>query len=298
MYRENPLVRQGKKMVSRVLLLIMLAAIVTACTQPMDFFSSVELPSLSQPESPLLPEELLLLAKNPWRVVTIVYQNETVAFDAIQPIYVKVGPRDLSAETGCNHLGFKISVEDNQQHQLTEGVSTLALCPEVQVKQYSRFYTVLSNTNRFELQNEQLTLIDDESRILLEATHPFSLAEPVFTQNRWQLLEITHQGQPVIFDAIRPIYLEITGDGYLHFKTEQCNIATFHMDIKSDEYYRFDMSADTSYECQQITNSQISAMFSNVRLAVSATNTLKLNGTQLLLTGPETRVVLEGSALQ
>ena len=75
MYRENPLVRQGKKMVSRVLLLIMLAAIVTACTQPMDFFSSVELPSLSQPESPLLPEELLLLAKNPWRVVTIVYQN-------------------------------------------------------------------------------------------------------------------------------------------------------------------------------------------------------------------------------
>ena len=65
------------------------------------------------------------------------------------------------------------------------------------------------------------------------------------------------------------------------------------MDIKSDEYYRFGLSANTSYECPQITNSQISAVFSNVFWAVSETNTLKLNGMQLLLTGAETRVVLE-----
>ena len=267
----------------------MLAVIGTACTQPMDFFSSVELPSLSQPESPLLPEELLLLAKNPWRVVTIVYQNETVAFDAIQPIYVKMGPHDLSAETGCNHLSFGITVEDKQQYRLGEGNTTLVLCPELQAKQYNDFFTALSITTKFELQGDQLILMGDESRIVLEATHPFSLEKPIFTQNRWQLLEITHQGQPVIFDAIRPVYVEITGDGYLHFKTEQCNIGTFHMDIKSDEYYRFDMSAHTAYECPQIPENQSYDVF----WAVSRTNTLKLNGTQLLLTGPETRVVLE-----
>ena len=297
MYRENPLVRHSKKTVIYGLGLLMLAVIGTACTQPMDFFSSVELPSLSQPESPLLPEELLLLAKNPWRVVTIVYQNETVPFDAIQPIYVQISLEGISAETGCNHLGFGIIAQDEQWYRLTEGVSTEVGCPEVQTKQYGDFWTALSNTNRFELQNEQLTLIGDESRILLEATHPFSLADPVFTQNRWQLLEITHQGQPVIFDAIRPVYVEITGDGYLHFKTEQCNFATFTMASRSDEYYGLG-GGDTSYECPQITNSQISAMFSNVFQAVSQTNTLKLNGTQLLLTGPETRVVLEGSTAQ
>jgi heat shock protein HslJ len=293
MYRENPLVRQGKKIVSCGLILIMLVVIVTACTQPMEFFSSVELPSLFQPESPLLPEEMLRLTKNPWRVVTIIHQNETVAFDAIQPIYVKIWPEGgLSAETGCNHLGFGITSEGEQHYQLGEGMSTDVLCPEVETKQYGGFWTALSNTNRFELQADQLTLIGDESQIVLEATHPFSLADPVFTQNRWQLLEITHQEQPIIFDAIRPVYLEITGDGYLHFKTEQCNFATFTMDIKSDEYYGLG-GGDTSYECPQSTISQFSALFSNVRLAVSATNTLKLNGTQLLLTGPETRVVLE-----
>jgi heat shock protein HslJ len=292
MYRENPLVRQGKKIVSCGLILIMLVVIVTACTQPMEFLS------LMQVESPLVPEEILLLTKNPWRVVTIVYQKETIAFDAIQPIYVKMGSRGLSAETGCNQLGFGITYEGKQQYRLGEGSTTLVGCPDLQAKQEESFYTALSNTNYFELQNEQLILMGGESQIVLEATHPFSLENPVFTQNRWQLIEITHQGQPVIFDAIRPIYLEITGDNYLHFKTEQCNIATFHMDVKSDEYYQFDMSADTSYECPQITDSQISAVFSNVFQAVSQTNTLKLNGTQLLLTGPETHVVLEGSAIQ
>ena len=293
MYRENPLVRHSKKTVIYGLGLLMLAVIGTACTQPMDFFSSVELPSLFQPKSPLLPEEMLRLTKNPWRVITIVYQNETVPFDAIQPIYVKIWPEGgISAETGCNRLGFGISYEGEQHYQVGEGVSTDAGCPEVETKQYGDFWTALSNTNRFELQNEQLTLIGDESQIVLEATHSFSLADPVFTQNRWQLLEITHQRQPIIFDAIRPVYLEITGDGYLHFKTEQCNFATFTMDIKSDEYYGLG-GGDTSYECPQSTINQFSAVFSNVFLAVSETNTLKLNGTQLLLTGPETRVVLE-----
>ena len=267
----------------------MLVVIVTACLQPLNLIPLPEQSSLIQVESPLVPEEFLPLTKNPWRVVTIVYQKETVPFDAIQPIYVKISPDGISAETGCNHLGFGVIAQDEQSYRLTEGVSTEVGCPEVQTKQYGDFWTALSNTNRFELQNEQLTLIGDESRILLEATHPFRLADPVFTQKRWQLLEITHEGQPVIFDALRPIYLEITGDGYLHFKTEQCNIGTFHMDIKSDEYYRFDMSAHTAYECPQIPENQSYDVF----WAVSRTNTLKLNGTQLLLTGPETRVVLE-----
>lgn len=298
MYRENPLVRQGKKIVVYGLSLLMLAVIVTACTQPMDFFSSLKLPSLFQPESPLLPKEFLPLTINPWCVVTIVYQNETVPFDAIQPIYVKVWPDGgISAETGCNQLNFGITYEGEQHYQLGEGMSTDAGCPEVQTKQYGGFWTALSNTNRFELQNEQLTLIGEKSEIVLEATHPFTLADPVFTQNRWQLLEITDQGQPVSFDAIRPVYLEITGDGYLHFKTEQCNFATFTMDIKSDEYYGLG-GGDTSYECPQSTITQFSALFSNVRLAVSETNTLKRNGTQLLLTSAETRVVLEGENAQ
>ena len=105
-------------------------------------------------------------------------------------------------------------------------------------------------------------------------------------------MKLPIRGNPSLFDAIRPVYLEITGDGYLHFKTEQCNFATFDMDIKSDEYYGLG-GGDTSYECPQSTIHQFSALFSNVRLAVSETNTLKLNGTQLLLTGAETRVVLE-----
>jgi len=189
---------------------------------------------------------------------------------------------------------IRIRAEGKQQYQLLDGVTTLVGCPDIQEKQYGDFYTALSNTNKFELQDEQLILIGDANKIILEPTRSFNLKNPVFTQNCWQLIEITHEGQPVIFDAIRPVYVEITGDGYLHFKTEQCNFATFHMDVKSDEYYRFDMSAHTAYECPQIPENQSYDVF----WAVSRTNTLKLNGTQLLLTGPETHVVLEGSAIQ
>jgi heat shock protein HslJ len=166
---------------------------------------------------------------------------------------------------------------------------TEILCSEIQEKQFKGLYTALSTTTAFELQADQLTLIGAESRIVLEATQPLSLANPVFTQNCWQLIEIIEEEQPVIFDGIRPVYLEITGDGYLHFKTEQCNIATFHMDVKSDEYYQFNMSAHTVETCPQSTELQSSHVFQ----AVQQTNTLTLNGTQLLLTGGNTRVVLE-----
>lgn len=292
MYRKNSWVLLGQKTVTCGLSLIVLASIVTACLQPMTSIPLLKQP-LFQPESPLIPEEVLQLTKHPWRVVEIIHQNGTVPFDAIQPIYVGISPNSLSAETtNCNRLGFMLNSTGNQQYQLLDGASTLMLCPEIQTKQYNDFYTALSTTNRFERQGDQLRLIGDESRIVLEATHPFNLADPVFTQNRWQLLEITHEGQPVIFDAIRPVYLEITGDGYLHFKTEQCNFATFSMAIKSDEYYQLG-GGDTSYECPQSTITQFSALFSNVRLAVSETNTLNLTGTQLLLTGDDVRVVLE-----
>jgi heat shock protein HslJ len=238
------------------------------------------------------------VAEEPWRVVTIVYQNETVAFDAIAPIYVRIGPKGLGAETAdCNRLSFGLNSEGAQQYQLGEWVMTEMLCSEIQEKQFKGLYMALSTTTAFEFQAEQLTLIGAESRIVLEATHPFSLADPVFTQNRWQLIEITYHGQPVILDAIRPIHLEITEDSYLHFKTEQCNIATFTMDIKSDEYYGLG-GGDTSYECPQSTNSEISAQFSAVFQAVSRTNTLTLSDTQLLLTGGNTRVVLEMSGAQ
>jgi heat shock protein HslJ len=251
---DSLLVRQCKKGVIGGLLLIVLTTIVTACTQPMNLLPLPEEPPRVQVESPLLPTGIAALPKNPWRVVTIIYQNETVAFDAIAPIYVGIAPNGLHAETtDCNSLSFGLNSEGAQQYQLGEWSMTEILCSEIQEKQFKGLYMALSTTTAFELQADQLTLIGAESRIVLEATQPLSLANPVFTQNCWQLIEIIEEEQPVIFDGIRPIYLEITGDGYLHFKTEQCNIATFTMNITSDEYYRFDMSAHTVETCPQST---------------------------------------------
>jgi heat shock protein HslJ len=292
---DSLLVRQCKKSVMGGLLLIVLTTIATACTQPMNLLPLPEESPRVQVESPLLPTGIAALPKNPWRVVTIVYQNETVAFDAIAPIYVGIGPDSLSAETTrCNRLSFGLNSEGAQQYQLGEGIMTQMGCSEIREKQFKGLYMALSTTTAFELQDEQLTLIGAESRIVLEATHPFNLADPVFTQNRWQLIEIIEEEQPVIFDGIRPVYLEITEDGYLHFKTEQCNIATFRMDVKSDEYYQFNLSAHTAETCPQSTELQSSHVFQ----AVQQTNTLTLNGTQLLLTSADIRVVLEMSGAQ
>ena len=278
----------AQKTVASALLFTLFTITVTACNQPMTLLPFPVQTAL-QAESPLLPTEITLLTKHPWRVVTIIHQNEPVSFDAIQPIYVSISLDGLSAETtNCNQLSFGLNSTGNQQYQLGEGFMTEMLCRERQTKQYDDFYRALSPTTRFERQGEELRLIGEASEIVLEATYPFNLAHPVFTQNRWQLLEITYQGQPVIFDAIRPIYLEITEDGHLHLKTAQCNLATFTMVIKSEEYYQL-AGGNTSYECPQIPENQSYDVF----WAVSRTNTLKLNGTQLLLTGPETRVVLE-----
>lgn len=138
-----------------------------------------------------------------------------------------------------------------------------------------------------------MTLLPFPVQPPLQAESPLPPTElTLLTKHPWRVVTIIHQNEPVAFDAIRPIYLEITEDGHLHFKTAQCNIATFTMAIKSDEYYRL-AGGDTSYECSQITDSQFSALSSAVFQAVLRTNTLKLNGTQLLLTGDNTRVVLE-----
>ena len=167
MYRENPLVRQGKKIVIYGLSLLMLAVTLTACLQPMTSIPLLEQP-LFQPESPLVPEEFLRLTKNPWRVVTIIHQNETVPFDAIQPIYVGISPDSLSAETtNCNRLGFMLNSTGNQQYQLLDGASTLMLCPEIQTKQYNVRLAV-SETNTLKRNGTQLLLTGDDVRVVLE----------------------------------------------------------------------------------------------------------------------------------
>jgi hypothetical protein len=63
MYRENPLVRYGKRIVIYGLSLIMLAAILLACIEPLTLMPLPEQLSLMQVESPLVPEEILLLGR-------------------------------------------------------------------------------------------------------------------------------------------------------------------------------------------------------------------------------------------
>lgn len=51
---------------------------------------------------------------------------------------------------------------------LTESVTTVMGCPEIQEKQYERVFTALSATTEFELNGTQLLLTGDDTRVVLE----------------------------------------------------------------------------------------------------------------------------------
>lgn len=137
--------------------------LVTACIRP-----------ISQPESPLIPGKMLPLVENRWRLVEVKDYKETVDFSTISPIHIAFSNdgRLTWESTGCNSGGFTLIAQDEQHYYITEGVTTLMLCPKTQERQYSRVVTALTATTTLELQGDQLILSGGAVRVVLEIDNP------------------------------------------------------------------------------------------------------------------------------
>jgi heat shock protein HslJ len=152
----------GKRM-KLLLLTSVIVMLVAACIQP-----------IFQPESPLISGKMLPLVENRWRLAEVKDYKETVDFSTIAPVYITFSNdgRLTWESTGCNSGGFTLIAQGKQHYYITEGVTTLRLCPKTQERQYSRVVTALTAITALELQDDQLILSGGAVRIVLEIDNP------------------------------------------------------------------------------------------------------------------------------
>ena len=74
----------------------------------------------------------------------------------------------LSGSTGCNDLGGDYTVEGDQI-TLGQTVSTLILCPDLQMAQEEAMLRVLTETAPFKIEGDTLTITKDGMVLVFEA---------------------------------------------------------------------------------------------------------------------------------
>jgi len=171
MCKETRFVGQYKKRIMQTSSLVVLVVMATACIRPV---TMPNWPPLSQSESPLIPGETPFLVENRWRMVEVKDRGEIVDFATIAPIYIAFSNEGnvTLKSTHCNSGSFTIIAQSERHYYLTESVTTVMGCPEVQTMQYGRVFKALVATTEFELTGDQLILSGDETRIVLEVDNP------------------------------------------------------------------------------------------------------------------------------
>ena len=74
----------------------------------------------------------------------------------------------LAGSTGCNELGGDYMVEGDQI-TFVQIVSTLILCPELQMAQEEAMLRVLMETASFQIEGDTLTITNNEMVLVFEA---------------------------------------------------------------------------------------------------------------------------------
>jgi heat shock protein HslJ len=74
----------------------------------------------------------------------------------------------LSGSTGCNDLGGDYTIEGDQI-RLGQIVSTLTLCPDLQMAQEEAMLRVLTETAPFKIEGDTLTITKDGMVLVFEA---------------------------------------------------------------------------------------------------------------------------------
>jgi len=74
----------------------------------------------------------------------------------------------LAGSTGCNELGGTYTVEGDQI-TFVQIVSTLILCPDLQMAQEEAMLRVLMETASFNIEGDTLTITNDDMVLVFEA---------------------------------------------------------------------------------------------------------------------------------
>ncbi|HHW85588.1 MAG TPA: META domain-containing protein [Chloroflexi bacterium] len=108
-------------------------------------------------------------------------------------------------------------------------------------------------------------------------------------ENRFRVVEIIRHGEPVVFDAIQPVFITFDKRGELSKQTTNCNSDVYAIVAESERRYRLIPGAGTAKGCGELAEAQ----YSKISEAIGATTEYELKGSQLLLRGEDVHIVLE-----
>lgn len=137
--------------------------------------------------------------------------------------------------------------------------------------------------------SEVALLLEDSDATPVPLPDTFIGENVALVENTWRLVQITHRGEVIEFEAIAPITFSFGREGYFGFRTTDCNAVGYEVVTKSEQRYRLIPRSSTAIYCGELGQSQIE----RVSEAVEATNAYKIQGNQLLLTGNNVQLLLE-----
>lgn len=121
---------------------------------------------------PLIPGPNSVLADNRWRLSEATYHGNSINFAAIQPVYVTftADGQLVQRSTNCNTVEHTILVTDDLHYyyRLVPGTRTAEDCGEMGNQQEERLTAAISASKKFIIDMNQLFLIGDDVRIVLE----------------------------------------------------------------------------------------------------------------------------------
>lgn len=124
-----------------------------------------------------------------------------------------------------------------------------------------------------------------------EVTQSFSPLPPSTTSllsgNRWEVVEITVQGEPLQFDALKPLYFWFEPAGALNYSSPHCAGGGFLIFFENERRYKLGRGEVAAVDCGEPRQKQMG----DVVDALRATTMYEPRDDQLLLTGENVRIV-------
>lgn len=129
--------------------------------------------AVTQSPSPLSPDfELLLIGKR-WLMDEITFRNQPIQLDVLQPFelwFDQAGTLNFSSAT-CAGGAFLIFFQNERQYRLTKGEVAPQDCGELRNKQFDRVTDAIAATTEYEMQDDHLLLLGDDTRIVLNISN-------------------------------------------------------------------------------------------------------------------------------
>ena len=261
--------------------------------------------------SPLaIPDQIPVMLENQWRLTEVVYKDEHLSFDTIDPVLVTFSLGEMVVRS-CNGSGFLFETIPHtlNEYRLIRGNSTLIYCPGGGTEQENGIHWALLATDRYDIDGDILILSGENARLTFVIDNEAKKSEyviptptpaqplsplshitqvPILVENQWRLTEAIHNDTRLNLDLIAPVLLWVNEDGMVVFGCIGISIPMYTVKeaLEDPNEYRLSRGVQTEQNCFGEGTEQERSL----RQALSVTHRYDLDGGILILSGENTRL--------